>query len=63
MTDRKLSALCRATSVVPSKVNLASGHFVTCLLLNPVKDLIGAFVIAAGNCLATVGTVENKHTN
>ena len=30
MTDRKLSALCRATSVVPSKVNVARGHFAIC---------------------------------
>jgi len=30
MTGRKLSTLCRATSVVPSKVNVASGHFLTC---------------------------------
>src|SRR5262249_15736460 len=30
MTDRKLSTLCRATSVVPSKVNVARGQFAIC---------------------------------
>jgi hypothetical protein len=30
MTDRQAPTLCRATSVVPSKVNVARGHFVTC---------------------------------
>src|SRR5262245_54555841 len=27
MTDRHAPTLCRATSVVPSKVNVAAGHF------------------------------------
>ena len=30
MTDRQAPTLCRATSVVPSKVNVARGHFFAC---------------------------------
>ena len=30
ITDRQAPTLCRATSVVPSKVNVARGHFFTC---------------------------------
>lgn len=60
MTDRKLSALCRATSVVPSKVKRRPRAF-RYMLVEPVKDLLDAFVIGAVNRLVTVATVENQH--
>ena len=60
MTDRKLSTLCRATSVVPSKVNCRQRAF-RYMLVEPVKDLLDAFVIGAVNRLVTVATVENQH--
>ena len=31
------------------------------MLVNPVKDLLDAFVIGAVNRLLTVATVENQH--
>ena len=31
------------------------------MLVNPVKDLLDAFVIGAVNRLVTVATVENQH--
>ena len=53
MTDRKLSALCRATSVVASKVNVAPPG-ISLYAVKPVKDLFDAFVIGAVNRLFTV---------